>query len=237
MSGPVATMSPDTRVAAGPPLEAEGGGRLGQRLMVLALLATVIVLDQAAKWWAWRLVSGAEINPGGDLLVGHTVGGWYANPAMGALLDLLDFGLLSIAVSILVRRRRPAVVVACGALMLGGWASNLLDRLGMHYWTAPGSVRGAVDFIQIGGGDYNVADFFIIGFTPLFLLVVGYLGWGARRRPATLRAAAPATRVRSRARASTLALAGAGFIVVAVSLGATNYGGVSTAPAHVSAKA
>jgi len=35
-----------------------------------------------------------------------------------------------------------------GALVIGGWSSNLLDRLGMHYWTAPGSVRGAVDFIE-----------------------------------------------------------------------------------------
>jgi lipoprotein signal peptidase len=105
--------------------------------MVLTLLAAVVVLDQATKWWAWRHVTGAEINSGGDLLVGHTVGGWYKDPLTGALLDLVDFGLLSIAVSILVRRRLPAAVVVSGALMLGGWGSNLLDRLGMHYWTAP----------------------------------------------------------------------------------------------------
>jgi lipoprotein signal peptidase len=204
--------------------------------MVLTLLAAVIVLDQAAKWWAWRHVSGAKINSGGDVLVGRTVGGWYADPVTGALLDLLDFGLLSIAVSILVRRRRPAAVVIPGALMLGGWGSNLLDRLGMHYWTAPGSIRGVVDYIHVGGGSYNVADFFIIGVTPLFLLALGYLGWGTLNRPASVRGVAPATRNRPRARASMPALAGTGLIVIAVALGATHFGGVSSASPHVSAK-
>ncbi len=218
-------MSQDTRVAAGPHRD-----KLGQWLMLLTLLAVVIVLDQGTKRWAWRHVSSAEINAGGDVLVGRTVGGWYADRVTGALLDLLDFGLLSIAVPILVRRRRPAAVVVSGALMLGGWSSNLLDRLGMHYWTAPGSIRGAVDFIHVGGANYNVADFFVVGATPLFLLAVGYQSWGATNGSATVRAVAPATRNRQRARASMLALAGAGLIAVA--LGAADYGGVRIAP-HV----
>jgi lipoprotein signal peptidase len=230
--GDGASTSQDTRAAAGPSLDVEGKGRHRQWSMVLALLAGVIVLDQAAKWWAWRHVSGAEINTGGDSLVGRTVGRWYADPVTGALLDLLDFGLLSIAVSVLVRRRRPAAVVVPGALMFGGWGSNLLDRLGMHYWTAPGSVRGAVDFIHIGGHYYNLADFFIIGATPLFLLAVGYLGRQAANRPATAGAVTSAARNRPRARVP--ALVGAGVIVV-VALGAAHYGGVVTAPAPVSA--
>jgi lipoprotein signal peptidase len=229
-------MSQDTRVAAGPPLNAERRDKLGQWLTVLTLLAAVIVLDQATKWWAWRHVSGAEINSGGDVLVGRTVGGWYVDPVTGALLDLLDFGLLSIAVSILVRRRPPAAVAISGALMLGGWASNLLDRLGMHYWTAPGSVRGVVDYIPVGGGSYNVADFFIIGVTPLFLMAVGYLGWRGANRPASVRVVAPASRHRCpRVRASMPVLAGVGLIVVAAALGATHYGGMSAAFPHVSA--
>lgn len=77
----------------------------------------------------------------------------------GALLDLLDFGLLSVAVSVLVLRRLPPVVGVSGSLMFGGWVSNLLDRLGIHYFTAPGSVRGAVDFIRIGHHYGNVGDF------------------------------------------------------------------------------
>jgi lipoprotein signal peptidase len=202
--------------------------------MVFASLAAVIVLDQAAKWWAWRHVYGADINPGGDFLIGRTVGRWYADPVKGALLDLLDFALLSIAYLSLARRRRPAAVVVPGALMLGGWGSNLLDRLGLHYWTAPGSVRGAIDFIHIGGVNYNLADFFIIGATPVFLLAVGCLG----RRPANW--AAPAGAVtpaaRNRPRARVPALAGAGVIAV-VALGAARYGGVTTPRAHVSAEA
>ena len=143
---------------------------------MLAVVAAVIVLDQSVKWWAWRHVAGVKINSGGDVLVGPAIGAWYAAPVTGALLDLLDFGLLSAALFILARRHRPAAVLVFGALMLGGWGSNLLDRLGMHYWTAPGSVRGVVDFIRIAGASYNVADLFIIGATPLFLLAVGFLG-------------------------------------------------------------
>jgi lipoprotein signal peptidase len=197
--------------------------------MVLAPLAVVVVLDQATKWWAWRHVSWTRINSGGDVLVGHTIGAWYAGPVTGALLDLLDFGLLSIAVSVLARSRAPAAVGVLGALMTGGWGSNLLDRLGMHYLTAPGSVRGAVDFIHIGRHYYNAADFIIIGCTPLFLLAAGYQGVRAARRPVAAGSVPPPARSRLRARARIPALAGAGLILV-VALGAANYGGVNATP-------
>src|ERR1700733_6882554 len=101
--------------------------------LVLALIAAVVVVDQAAKWWAWRHVPWAQMNSGGDALVGSTIGRWYADPVSGALLDLLDFGLLSIAVMLLTRCRRRAFVTIPGALMVGGWGSNLLDPLGIHY--------------------------------------------------------------------------------------------------------
>ena len=193
---------------------------------MLALLAVVVVLDQAAKWWAWRHFPWTVINSGGDLLVGHTIGAWYARPVTGALLDLLDVALLGTVVSVLARCRANPWVVAPGALMAGGWASNLLDRLGFHYWTAPGSVRGAVDFIHLGTNFYNVADFFIIGCTPLFLLGAGYQAVRAVRRPAAGPALTPA---RGRTRAGVPALAGAGLVLV-VALGAVNYGGVSAPP-------
>ena len=196
--------------------------------MVLAPLAAVVVLDQAAKWWAWRHVSWTRINSGGDVLVGHTIGAWYAGPVTGALLDLLDFGLLSIAASVLARRRATAAAGVPGALMTGGWGSNLSDRLGLHYWTAPGSVRGVVDFIHIGEHYYNVADFFIIGCTPLFLLAAGYQGVRAARRPAAAGSTPPPARGRVRARLRIPALVGAGLILV-VALGAANYGGVNAA--------
>jgi lipoprotein signal peptidase len=210
----------------------EHGNKSRQLQVMLAVVAAVIVLDQSAKWWAWRHVAGTKINSGGDVLVGHAVSAWYAAPITGALLDLLDFGLLSTVLFILVRRRRPVPVLVFGALMLGGWGSNLLDRLGMHYLTAPGSVRGAVDFIRIAGPSYNFADLFIIGATPLFLLAVGLLGLGTEDRLAVVRAPV----VRHRLRALMPALVSAGLIVAAVAIGAANYGGVRTAPAHVTAQ-
>lgn len=208
---------------------AERHDRTRQSVVVLVLLATVVVLDQAAKWWAWRHVPGTRINSGGDILVGPVIGTWYSGRVTGALLDLLDFGLLSTAVSVLARSRAPAAVVVPGALMTGGWGSNLLDRLGMHYWTAPGSVRGAVDFIHVGASYYNLADFFIIGCTPLFLLAAGCQVVREARRPrAPGRLPRPA-RGRLRARVRIPALASAGLIGV-VALGAANYGGVHAAP-------
>jgi lipoprotein signal peptidase len=203
--------------------------------MVLAILAAIIVVDQSAKWWAWRHVSGVKINIGGDFLVGATVGQWYAAPVSGAVLDLLDVGLVSIALAVLVRRRRSLAVVVPGAVVIGGWASNLLDRLGLHYVTAPGSARGAMDFIHVAGVNFNVADFFIMGATPLFVLAVAYRGWRMGNRPRATRPVAPAKRTRRPARGWVPAVAGAGLIMV-VALGAAKYGGVRTPPPHVTAK-
>lgn len=201
--------------------EVKSKDRFRRWLLVLAPLAAVIVVDQAAKWWAWRHVPGAHINPGGDVLTGHTVGRWYAQPVPGALLDLLDFGLVSVAVAILARRRRLAAVTVCGSLMVGGWGSNLLDRLGMHYWTAPGSIRGAVDFINVGGHYYNLADFVIVSATPLFLLAAACLLKRAANRPAC--AAAPAARTWLLAQAPIVVLAMAS-LVTTVALGAAHNG-------------
>jgi lipoprotein signal peptidase len=200
--------------------------------VVLSLLVMVLAVDQAAKWWAWRHVSWTRINSGGDVLVGDTIGAWYAGPVTGALLDLLDFGLLSVAAWVLARCRAPAAVIVPGALMTGGWVSNLLDRLGIHYWTAPGSVRGVVDFIHIGAHYYNVADFFIIGCTPLFLLAAGYQVVRAARRPVAAGTVPAPTRSRGPGRIP--ALVGASLILV-VALGAVNYAGVN-APPHAGAE-
>jgi lipoprotein signal peptidase len=213
--------------------------RARQGAIVLTLLVVVVVLDQAAKWWAWRHVPWAKINSGGDPLVGPTIGALYDRPVTGALLDLLDFGLLSVAALVLARCRTTAAVRVTGALMIGGWMSNLVDRLGLHYWTAPGSVRGVVDFIHIGGFYYNFADFFIIGCTPLFILAVGYQVLRAAWQPAAAGSAPPPARHRVRARVRARmripAAAGAGLILV-VALGAANYGGVHAAPQHARAQ-
>jgi lipoprotein signal peptidase len=204
-------------------------GRLGRGSIRLALLATVVVVHQAIKWWAWRHASGTIMNSGGDVLVGPTIGRWFADPVQGALLDLLNFGLLSIASWAVLRRRRSVLLLVTGSLMIGGWGSNLLDRLGMHYWTAPGSVRGVVDFIHVGQYAYNVADLFIIGATPLFLLAVSaqYLHRSVPNGPARQRLATPARRHRHRVRIAVLA--GAVGLTATVGMGAANDSG-ATAP-------
>ena len=75
---------------------------------------------------------------------------------------MIDAVLLIAAMVLLTRRRRPLAVLVWASLLLAGWSSNLLDRLGMHYLTAPGSVRGAVDFVPWVHRYWNVADFVII---------------------------------------------------------------------------
>jgi lipoprotein signal peptidase len=219
----------------------EHQGKLGPGSILLALLAAVVVVDQTVKWWAWRHASATTINSGGDVLVGATIGGWFADPVKGALLDLLDFGLLSIAASVLLRRRRPVPLLVTGSLMIGGWSSNLLDRLVMHYWTAPGSVRGAVDFIQFGEHNYNVADLFIIGATPLFLLTMLTMSARRLRRPVPtgparhgLVTSTTLHRARHRNRVRIAVLAGTVGLTVAVGLGAANDSGATT-PAPASA--
>jgi lipoprotein signal peptidase len=212
----------DSTIAFVSPTQVAPKDEMAGRAKVLAVLTAVIVVDQATKWWAWRHAHWAQINLGGDALVGATVGRWYANPLTGGLLDLLDFGLLSIAVAVLVSRRRPAMVLVTGALMIGGWASNLFDRLGMHYLTAPGSVRGAVDFIPLGQFYFNFADIFIVCGTLLFLLAVSAR---ATNRPGTSDSRAPKTHSRLRARRWTPPIAGVVCLVVVVGFGAVNYGG------------
>jgi lipoprotein signal peptidase len=146
----------------------------GQRLRVLVLLALVILLDQTTKRWAWQHVDGSIINRGSDQLAGPRIGDWYADSSTGALLDLAGLALLITAYVVLVRRRRPAIVLVSAALAIGGWASNQLDRVGLHSWTAPGSVRGAVDFIAVSHYRYNLADIVIAVATLVLSASLGY---------------------------------------------------------------
>jgi len=217
-------MSHDSTTAIAAPVPA-ARTRLGHQPTVLALLAAVILIDQLAKWWAWRHSPLAKINYGGNIFVGDTISQWYADPATGALLDLMDFGVLTAAVLILIRSRPPGLVLVPGAMMVGGWISNLLDRLGIHHVTAPGSVRGAVDFIPLGSIRYNVADIFIVFGTLLFILAVIASAWSTNRSATASRP--PPTR-HHRRRAWLSGVASAACLVVVVGFGAVNYGGVTT---------
>jgi lipoprotein signal peptidase len=224
-------MSHDSTTVIASPAPVARRTRLGRQPTVLALLAAVIAVDQLTKGWAWRHSPLAKINYGGNVFVGDTVSRWYADPVTGALLDLVDFGVLTAAVVILLRRRLPALVVVPGALMVGGWISNLLDRLGLHHLTAPGSVRGAVDFIPLGSIRYNVADVFIVVGTLLFMLALTARAWTTNR---SATASPPPSTGHRRRQAWLSGIASAVCLVVVVGFGAVNYGGVTTpAPTSV----
>jgi lipoprotein signal peptidase len=114
------------------------------------------------------------VNTGGYILLGRARW-WFADPAIGAVADIVGSALVAAVVCWLLRPRSAAARLG-GALLAAGWTSNLLDRLGVHRWTAPGSARGVVDFLQGGGpGRHNVADLWIV----LGLLL---LGWALIRR-------------------------------------------------------
>ena len=218
-------MSYDSTTATAHPTEATSKGGLAHRPAVLALLAAVVVVDQLSKWWAWRHAPLVKINYGGNIFVGDTISQWYADPTTGALLDLIDFGLLNVATIVLIHRRPPTIVLVPGGLMIGGWISNLLDRLGLHYLTAPGSVRGAVDFIPLAQIRYNLADVFIVCGTLLFILAVTASTLSTTRPPA----ASPTLPTRRRRGRTWLSgAATATCLVAVVGFGAVNYGGVTT---------
>ena len=209
---------------------AEFKDRVGQGFFVFAALAGIVVIDQGFKWWAWRNVPRVHVDYGGGALASPAVGALYKHPVTGALLDLLGSGFVITAVWLLVRRRRSIPVLISGSMAIGGWCSDLLDRLVMHYWIAPGSVRGVVDFIPIDHRVYNAADLFIIAGTPCFLLAV--TGSVLRRfltgRPAST-AVTPRKRRPNRARTAVLATAAPVVLIAVVGVGAATYGGV-TAP-------
>jgi hypothetical protein len=82
--------------------------------------------------------------------------------------------------------------------------------------------------------NYNLADFFIIGATPVFLLARRLPGQASGELAGPPEAVTPAARNRPRARVPALADAG---VILVVALGAARYAGVTTPRAHVSAEA
>lgn len=208
-----------------PPRTAESPPIYRQRLVLGVLVAAIILADQTTKWWAWRHSATVTINSGGDELVGGVVGSWFRATAGGALLDIVDSAALVAAMAGILRRRRPVPVLLSAALFVAGWISNLSDRLGLHYWTAPGSVRGAVDFLRLSGGAvYNGADVVIVvGATCLFASL-----WWYRRDRGRWRDCDAANPPRSTAIRPALALAGLAAVTVLACYGVTHAGFMNT---------
>lgn len=173
----VMEVSPDTRrprTRGAPPNRHE----MAEQAWVVGLvLAVVVALDQLSKAWAWRHSADVHVNSGGDMLVKSAVSSWYRSPALGAVFDVADAAVLLIGGALLVRRRRRGAVLSFGALLLAGWVSNLGDRLGLHHLTAPGSIRGVVDFLPWDGRYWNLADLAIVVGTVGFVLAVLVCGF------------------------------------------------------------
>jgi lipoprotein signal peptidase len=214
--------------------DAATGAERRQRLTALGLVLAVVVVDQATKWWGWRHAPGTYINSGSTWLIARPVSGWFSGAVSGRFLDLGAVGLLSLSSFILVRRRRRVLVLVTGFLIIGGWISNLLDRLGMHTVTAPGSARGAVDFIHLGTPYLNVADFIIIGATTVLVVTSCAVAGGKARGAAASRPVAPMTlrrpRVPVRVCAAVIGLMVTVVLSVARPIGTANDPWVESSP-------
>lgn len=201
-------------------------GGPGQRWLLAAVFAVVIGMDQAGKWWAWRHLDGSLINSGGYILLGPVVRSWFADPVGGAVAEVIGSVVLIAVVRRLLLRRRPIYVLIGGGMVVAAWVSNILDRLGLHHWTAPGSARGVVDFIPGGGaGRCNVADLWMVAGTLL-------LGYAVARRRLTGQprdAHAPRSARRSslahRANARIVMLIVLLVVITLAVTGAMNHGG------------
>ena len=144
--------------------------RRGPALAAIAIL--VIAVDQLTKAWAWRSDGLVHINSGSGLLFGDRAGAVYRDVRWGSLIDVVALGLIVALGVALARLRLPRLPFTGAALILAGWASNLGDRIGLHELTAPGSVRGVVDFLRFDGRLWNLADLTIIAGTGLCTVFV-----------------------------------------------------------------
>lgn len=129
--------------------------RFGRAAICIAVL--VLAADQISKA---LVVAVAPRGPRGGLVAVRLVRNTGASFGMGAghpvLITVVAAAVLAAAVIWLVRARRPGVAL-CLAVVAGGAAGNLADRL----LRSPGPGRGAVvDWIHVAGYPpaFNLAD-------------------------------------------------------------------------------
>ncbi|MEV0678950.1 signal peptidase II [Actinosynnema sp. NPDC050436] len=128
--------------------------------IVAALAATVLLVDQATKFWAEStLVGRAPVPLIGDFLRLRLLYNPGAAFSLGSGSTWIFTIVAAVAVVVLVRyalRPQPVGRALALALLLGGATTHLLDRL----FREPGFARGhVVDFIDYNGWFVgNVAD-------------------------------------------------------------------------------
>ena len=141
-------------------------------MLLLAVAAVVILLDQLTKLWALEALADGPIDLIGGVrfnLTRNTAGAFGLG---GGAVPFLALGALVLVIVMAVTggTERRALAVAVG-LVLGGALGNLADRI----FRDPGLLKGAVvDFVDLRVWPvFNVADAAITG-GCLLLLVFGW---------------------------------------------------------------
>ena len=148
-------------------------------LLVAAIVAAVVLLDQLTKTWAVASLADGPVSIIGtdvELALSRNTGGAFSlfqgmTPVLAVLAIVLVVFLVRAA-----RKTDGILAVVALALVLGGAVGNLTDRI----VRSPGFLRGAVvDFVRVGGfPTFNVADAAI---TSGAILLVGWSIFGGGR--------------------------------------------------------
>jgi signal peptidase II len=154
-----------------PPLNNDEQTRAPGAVRLLGVAAVIVAFDQITKAWAVAALSDGPIHVIGpvDLELTRNPGGAFstftrATPVLAALAVALTIVLIRLA-----RRATDPWTALALALVLGGAAGNLADRV----FRAPGFLRGhVVDFVRAVSWwpTFNVADAAItVGAVLLFI--------------------------------------------------------------------
>lgn len=162
----------DVETDTGPETGAEVDSDRGRHgVLVLAIAAAVVAVDQLTKWWALERLDRGDIdligslrfnlvfNSGTAFSLGGDNGPIFAVIAMVVAVVLFQYG----------RRADNNGVVIAVALVLGGAVGNLVDRA---FRSSDGFLRGRViDFVDLQWWPvFNVADAAIVCGSAMLIL-------------------------------------------------------------------
>lgn len=182
--------SDETETAVNEDVLSEGGVArkgLGKTALALLVLAVVVTLDLATKWWIVNNMSYHEtISVIGDfvrLTYTHNPGAAFGiNIGEHSRIFFLVLSIVALGVLIAIYRSTPAtdrLRLVAVALVGSGAIGNIIDRLRYE--------RGVVDFLDVGIGShrwwvFNVADSAVT--VGAILLLVSFLLEEGRERSA-----------------------------------------------------
>jgi signal peptidase II len=124
-------------------------------VVIAASAASVVALDQLAKWWALEALTDGPIHVGWTLYLRLTFNSGAAfslGPGLTPVLKAVAVGLLVLLLTMTREVRTSPSAVAMG-LLIGGALGNLTDRLLRDHGGA------VIDFVDFGWWPvFNVAD-------------------------------------------------------------------------------